>query len=174
MKTKWFWFIIIAAVILTACGSAGGQPENSSPPPLTPDPDPAATKQVYPTLKFDPTPLSPDTPVVIPMPTINLVPNESSMQLVSLAREDLSRALGVSADQITLVSVQETSWPDASLGCPKIGVFYIQVVTPGYIIQLTANGKNYTYHTDAKERVVRCVNFGPTDLPGTPEGFLTK
>ncbi|HYR20975.1 MAG TPA: hypothetical protein VEQ15_15870, partial [Myxococcales bacterium] len=47
------------------------------------------------------------------------------------------------------------SWPDTSLGCPKPGMSYAQVVTRGFLIELEAAGKSYRYHSDL-ERVVPC------------------
>ena len=53
--------------------------------------------------------------------------------------------------------VQPVEWRDASLGCPKPGVDYIQVLTPGYVIKLEAAGSVYEYHTDDAQRVVTCA-----------------
>ena len=65
--------------------------------------------------------------------------------------------LNVSVDEITLVRVQPVEWRDASLGCPKPGVDYIQVLTPGYTIWLEAAGAEYEFHTDDAQRVVTCA-----------------
>ena len=61
-------------------------------------------------------------------------------RMVALASEKLAGRLDVSVDEITLVRVQPVEWRDASLGCPKPGVDYIQVLTPGYVIKLEAGG----------------------------------
>jgi len=47
-------------------------------------------------------------------------------------------------------------WSDASLGCPKPGFAYAQVITPGYRIVLTAGQQQYEYHTDKSRAVVLC------------------
>ena len=39
-------------------------------------------------------------------------------------------------------------WSDASLGRPQPGMMYAQVITPGYLVVLEADGQQYTYHTD--------------------------
>ena len=67
--------------------------------------------------------------------------------------------LGRPADKITLfdvVRVTEEEWPDSSLGCPKPGQAYLQVITPGYRVVLGANGKEYEYHTDMASQVIAC------------------
>jgi hypothetical protein len=68
--------------------------------------------------------------------------------------------LGIKAEDITLVGAEAVEWSDSSLGCPRPGMNYLQVITPGYRILLEAQGNSYEYHSDQSSRVVRC------DLPG--------
>jgi len=49
--------------------------------------------------------------------------------------------------------VAPAEFPDASLGVPDPGKVHAQVTTPGYVIELTADGQNYCYHA-SEERVV--------------------
>jgi len=74
----------------------------------------------------------------------------------ALARAALARELALAEADITVVSAEETEWRDSSLGCPKPGMNYLQVITPGYNITLEAHGKRYVYHSDNNRRVVRC------------------
>ena len=83
-------------------------------------------------------------------------------RMVALASEKLAGRLDVSVDEITLVRVQPVEWRDASLGCPKPGVDYIQVLTPGYVIKLEAGGSVYEYHTNDAQRVVTCAGKNET------------
>jgi hypothetical protein len=92
--------------------------------------------------------------------------------MVDLSREDLSRILMISIDQIAIAKVEPVTWPDASLGCPKMGVMYIQTTTPGYIIQLKANDKTYRYNTDTIDRVILCNDTTLPEFPITPGGIL--
>ena len=71
------------------------------------------------------------------------------------AQEDLSQLLGISLDEVTVVSVEAVQWPDSSLGCPEEGMMYLQMVTPGYRIVVAGEGQEYVYHTD-HNRAVRC------------------
>jgi hypothetical protein len=80
------------------------------------------------------------------------VPTEAE-PLVALSKADLAERLGISPDEIRVQRVEKTEFPDASLGVPEPGKSYIQVVTPGYIITLAAEGDTYTYH-GADDRVV--------------------
>jgi hypothetical protein len=75
---------------------------------------------------------------------------------VAAAVADLSKQTGVPADQITVDAVEPVEWPDASLGCPQEGMMYAQVITPGYLIVLSAQGQTYEYHADQRGNVVLC------------------
>lgn len=68
-----------------------------------------------------------------------------------------AESTGTPADQITVAQVEAREWPDASLGCPGEGGFYAQVITPGYLIRVTADGETLEYHTDASgETITLC------------------
>jgi hypothetical protein len=71
------------------------------------------------------------------------------------ARRDLAKALGIDESEVTVKSVKATQWPDASLGTGESGGFFAQVLTDGYVIELQAKGRTYTYHSDEDNRVVR-------------------
>jgi hypothetical protein len=75
--------------------------------------------------------------------------------LVAQARADAATRTGTSASAWTIVSVEAKEWPDASLGCPKPGVMYIQVVTRGYLIILSSGSRILEYHASANG-VVYC------------------
>lgn len=88
--------------------------------------------------------------------------------MVQAARSDLAARLGVGPASIQVGAVEEIDWPDAGLGCPQLGVLYIQVVTPGLRIALLSGDQTYDYHTDLTGRVVLCPAGGPpaaTPLP---------
>ena len=66
---------------------------------------------------------------------------------VDQAKSDLAGRLGVSGSAITVISAKLVSWSDASLGCPKPGMEYAQVLTDGSLIVLSHGGMEYRYHT---------------------------
>ena len=76
--------------------------------------------------------------------------------LVRLARQDLARRLGLKAEAVKVVSLEGVEWRDTSLGCPKPGMMYAQVITPGFKVVLKAEGKTYEYHTDRGSQVILC------------------
>lgn len=75
---------------------------------------------------------------------------------VDQAVSALAINLNISKDDIKVVSTKETTWSDASLGCPKRGMIYAQVIIPGYLINLSAKGVNYEYHAGSN-RVITCA-----------------
>ena len=81
---------------------------------------------------------------------------DAAQQMMDLARAALAQELNVKPEDITVASVAQQDWSDSSLGCPKEGEAYLQVITPGYLVTLEAQGQRYEYHTDSTQRVVRC------------------
>ncbi len=73
--------------------------------------------------------------------------------LVQRAREDLAQRTGVAPSEIQVVRVEAVEWRDASLGVPRPGHMYAQVITPGWRIVLRANERLAEYHTD-RQRVI--------------------
>ncbi len=77
----------------------------------------------------------------------------NAQPLVDKAVADLHDRVDIPKKKITVVKVEATEFSDTSLGVPKPGESYAQVVTPGYIIVLETNGDHYVYH-GAGNRVV--------------------
>mgnify|MGYP001052749444 CR=1 FL=1 len=82
------------------------------------------------------------------------IPAEAAA-VVAAAKSQLAAEHGVDVSQIRLRSLEETTFPDTSLGCPEPGRFYLQVLTPGYIIRLELAGAVYEFHA-SRTTVVRC------------------
>lgn len=83
-------------------------------------------------------------------------PIPGSETAVIAATTDLAQRLGVTADEVRLISIESQQWSDASLGCPQEGFMYAQVITPGYLIVLEVQDQRYEYHTDQAGNVVLC------------------
>jgi hypothetical protein len=89
-------------------------------------------------------------------------------QIQSAAIADLSQRLSLEPKLIHVKSMESQLWPDVSLGCPEPGSQYAQQTVPGYRLQLEANGINYIYHTDTKDKVIFCMEDDPPSFPVTP------
>jgi hypothetical protein len=83
-------------------------------------------------------------------------PLAGSETALAAAMADLAKQQNLTPDQIILLSMEATEWGDTSLGCPQEGMMYAQVITPGFLMILEAQGQQYTYHTDQKTNVVWC------------------
>jgi hypothetical protein len=81
--------------------------------------------------------------------------------VADLAVQALAERLNIDPGEIVVSNVEEREWPDSSLGCPAEGMMYMTVITPGYLIELDADGAPYTYHTDTDGTLVLCGEEGP-------------
>lgn len=162
--------------IATACGDMATPPGDI--PPMTPEKaqaaptEPTATPPVDLPIQIESAPTPTGLPVEIIEPTSPILPTSpvaepaapsapvegiaGSQAALAAAVADLARQTGLPADQITVASVEPMQWPDASLGCPQEGMMYAQVITPGYLVMLEAQGQKYEYHTDQRSTVVWC------------------
>lgn len=99
-------------------------------------------------------------PTQTPVPTaIEIVPPDrlspNQVTYREKAIEDLAYKLNIDKREIRVISVEETDWPDTSLGCPQKGKLYSQVITPGLLITLGVKDNTYTYHAGL-QRVITC------------------
>jgi hypothetical protein len=65
--------------------------------------------------------------------------NTPASKAISLVAEQT----GAAAEQFKLISEEAIDFSDSSLGCPKPGMAYMQVITPGYKVALEYKGKTY-------------------------------
>jgi hypothetical protein len=92
------------------------------------------------------------------------VPDELA-ELVEEMKADLSQRAGVSDGAITVVEVNAVTWNDGSLGCPQPGQMYTMALEPGYRLVLTANDREYYYHTRGTSYFIYCESSQPPELP---------
>ena len=88
---------------------------------------------------------------------------------VATAMTDIVNRIGASAGAIEVVSVEEVTWPDGSIGCPQPGMRYTQAIVNGTRIVLRVSGADYEYHSGGAREVFYCEN--PSDpVPGGDYG----
>jgi hypothetical protein len=95
--------------------------------------------------------------LVAPAETLPADIDPEARAAVQLAIEDLVQRTAVTRSAVHVLRAQAVEWPDTSLGCPREGMMYAQVITPGYLILLSAEGKVYKYHTDRGNYAVLCM-----------------
>ncbi len=95
--------------------------------------------------------IEPGTPPASPLPE-----DVVASALIQAILADAASRLGVGPDQLVIAAIEPVDWPDTSLGCPKEGEFYAQVITPGYRVIIASDGQRLEYHTDRGEHFVLC------------------
>ncbi|HEU0253661.1 MAG TPA: hypothetical protein VFR12_11565 [Pyrinomonadaceae bacterium] len=76
---------------------------------------------------------------------------------VENARKDLAKRLKIDAGNVKEHSVEDSDFPDLSLGAAEDGEMSGQMITRGWRIQLEADGKTYEYRADKNQ--VRAYKF---------------
>jgi hypothetical protein len=145
-------------LILAACS-----PSNASQSP----PAPAATQSS--TVEAAPPP--PRLPVTSPAPGSLPTPDAragagqgspanaaAQAAAVDAAVRDAAGRLSLAsgAGDLRVQQVEAREWPDSALGCPKPGVMYAQVVTPGFLVIINGAGRELEYHADSRGRIILC------------------
>jgi hypothetical protein len=137
MRLAGLWIVLAGTLLLSAsCAGVSG----SVPPP--PSAQPARTTQA----------VAPPSPVSVTSPS----PGTQGQPAVDAALRDAAAHLGVSLTDLKVQQVDAREWSDAALGCPRPGLMYAQVLTPGYFVVISGGGKTLEYHTDERGRVVLC------------------
>ena len=125
---------LAAAIVLIAATACGGNDEENRAAPE------AATAAAA---SGSGTPaLLPNTPT---QPANETVPGE----IETAARNLLADELDVDEGDFRLDSAEGMGWSDASLGCPKEGYAYAQVLTPGYKLVFDLAGTSHAVHTNS-------------------------
>lgn len=80
---------------------------------------------------------------------------------VERAKEDLAKRLEVKENEIKTASVNDRDFPDMSLGAPASDEMSAQMISTGWSINLSANGKSYEYRADKYQ--LRLLDFDGTN-----------
>ncbi len=105
-----------------------------------------------------------------PLPPERSLEEQPPAPVVQAALQAVAEVSGASTADMAILATKEVEWPDTSLGCPKPGEMYLQVITPGYVVRVQApDGTEYEVHTDATgDNAIVCA----PDMPDTTRGGL--
>lgn len=81
---------------------------------------------------------------------------EGLQESTDKAVRDLAARENVDAGAVRVQLAEYVTWSDASLGCPRPGQFYAQVITEGYRIVLMTESGEYAYHGATGHDPVLC------------------
>lgn len=74
---------------------------------------------------------------------------------VQAARDTLAARLNVAANAIVILEAHEKDWSDSCLGLGGAAESCAAVITPGYDVLMTYQGKEYRYRTSTDGSIVR-------------------
>jgi hypothetical protein len=154
-------FIGLVLCLLAGCAQAvtpdGSEPTEVPPVESLPPPTDHPSPSVNAPLSGTPAP-----PTQVPRETkmVNAfqpAPYDPALQpLVEQAMLDLVLRLEVPVEQIEVIEAQAVVWSDASLGCPQLGMAYIQLPHNGTLIRLKVEGMVYEYHSGGNRDPFLC------------------
>ncbi len=125
---------VLAVMTLAGCASSAGPSAAPSTGPTT-----APTSSGIPSL-----PLASQAPGDLPDATVAMIV------------ADAAAVAGVDPADVTVVSVKPVTWTDGSLGCPKPGVMYTQIVVPGFRVIVKAGDQKLDYRVGRAGTAKRC------------------
>ena len=125
-------------------------------PPVTETPD-ISERRPNPTLPggLEPVPTQESEPVV------GEVPGELLEKIFS----DLVERTGAEREANKISRAEAVVWNDGSLGCPKPGEFYIQVLMSGYWVVLEVDEIEYDYRANDSGYFTLCEGKGSPAMP---------
>jgi len=92
---------------------------------------------------------------------------QKAQEGVSRAKADAAERRGVPVQEIGVISVTSVVWRDSSLGCPRPGGMYMQVITPGYRVLLQVGDDTLEYHlAEGQSRPLFCGPVPTGELRG--------
>ena len=78
----------------------------------------------------------------------------ASEQAEQRARAKLAEHLKVAPNEITITRSEPKTWSDSSMGCGKAGAVALTVITEGYAVVLSAQGREHNVHVSGSNAVV--------------------
>lgn len=75
---------------------------------------------------------------------------------VAGAVAELAANTGIAEDKILVRQARLVNWGTGALGCPEDDKSYTQVIVPGVLVFLEADGQVYRYHGRRQGRLIRC------------------
>ncbi len=167
MKKRYLFApIMLVLVLVTALTGCAGAAVNQ--------PDPTATGG-----KTTPRPEVPELRLTQTMPAgleqvqpteSNPIVGEVPAKILDEIIADLIERTGFERQEIEVVRAETVVWNDGSLGCPKPGEFYIQVLMSGYWVVLDVYGEDYDYRANDSGYFFLCEGKGGPTMPTSNPG----
>jgi hypothetical protein len=125
-------------------------PTSAAPAPASPAPTvrarPTAAPRPKPTLQPQPPTEQPTEVPTMPAATGN------GRKVIDQHASDFN----VDPATISVLIDEEIDWPSSAAGCPKPGVNYLDVITPGFRVVIEQGGQQYSYHAGRSGNFFLC------------------
>ncbi len=109
-------------------------------------------------------------PESVPDEVAAAVTGEVPDAILSQVKADLTKRIGVPAEELEIIVAEAVVWPDGSLGCPKPDQTYTQATVAGYQIVLRHADKQHDYRASESGYFFLCEK----PLPTRPERKPTR
>ncbi|MEO6409733.1 MAG: hypothetical protein ABIO45_13395 [Burkholderiaceae bacterium] len=70
---------------------------------------------------------------------------------------DAASRMRLDPSQVKLVSSENVTWPDGSLGCPVPGMLYTMAIVAGYRIRIQTGAQRLQYHAASNGKWLLCA-----------------
>jgi hypothetical protein len=67
----------------------------------------------------------------------------------------ISESMGVAAENIEIMNVEQRDWPDGCLGLPEGDEACVEAITPGWLLTFNIDNQEYKYRVDQTGTVIR-------------------
>lgn len=104
----------------------------------------------------EPTTTAPTAPATTESEATMPASDQDQLPIVAPALDDLAGLLGVTPDDIEIVTSEMVTWPDGSLGCPEPGMSYTQALVEGSKVVLRYEDRVYVYHAGEDDQPFLC------------------
>ena len=154
----------LAVLVMTSCGGDDDAASDSAAAPSVSEVPSGASTPTTPgsgPLRPAPETVSPDPGPSAPTTSARPAsgPQGTPEELAAVA--DLAAREGVDPSAITVISTDEVTWRDGSMGCPEPGMNYTQALVPGIRVVLELDGVRYEYHAGGARSIFLCANPQP-------------
>ncbi|MBA3531296.1 MAG: hypothetical protein H0T73_05165 [Ardenticatenales bacterium] len=147
-RSRWGVLLLVLAFLLIAC--------TVTPTPASPNdvsaPQPTETTE---TEEEEVEPLA-ATPIPSPEEETEMEeqPGPGEIAITELVLEHVAAETGLDRETLTVSEVEAVEWPNAGLGCPQPEQMYIEVITPGYLLQVKSGEEVFKVHTNKDGSVI--------------------
>ncbi len=112
--------------------------------------------------------------------SMNNIESEIKESLLIQIKTAVQKQHKLPINHFEVVKVESKNWSNSALGCPKSGMQYMQMITPGYLVKVKADGILHQVHT-SHSHAVTCgqskpdsISYGSHKKPKIEESTINR